>query len=454
MNTQLVKQNKKTKKFSIKSFINNKKMEKLTFWIMFNIFYILVGSYLSTKYIISHLMFAEGFIPLLIVNIIIGIVICKKGYLKKNIVYVFMLLAIVFAVISTIFAIKPEIALFGEQFRNEGLISIIYYFSLMFLCSFVKGRYKKTIIFFIFIVGIINCIYAIFEAFGEPNVIKVTHPSGAPESTVILVYTWARGFLINPNFLGTYMLLCLSYTIGLFLDEKNKKSSIVYIALSMFFMYGLLISNTLSVLVGLFFVVLFSLAYIIKYKKYKRFAILIVALLSIFIVVHMQGKTSLFKDLTRTGNETVEITKGNAKDEYGTRRLYIWRNTLKILPQNLLHGVGIDNFCYAFGDEPLYSPGRNMFYDKTHNEYLQILITEGIFCLIVYLFMYAVISFRGIKQGFKNKQIYLILPIIGYLAQAFFNISVIEVAPMFFMAMGLCMSSQINENNKLENKKD
>ena len=37
----------------------------------------------------------------------------------------------------------------------------------------------------------------------------------------------------------------------------------------------------------------------------------------------------------------------------------------------------------------------------------------------------------------------LLLLFIGYCIQAFFNISVIEVAPMFYMALGLC----INKDN-------
>ena len=115
----------------------------------------------------------------------------------------------------------------------------------------------------------------------------------------------------------------------------------------------------------------------------------------------------------------------------------IWKNTLKIVPKNLIHGVGVDNYYYAFDGKPLYSKNGKVFYDKAHNEYLQILITEGIFCLISYLAFYGIITVRGTKYSFKNKEVYFILPIIGYLVQAFFNISVIEVAPIFYIALGL-----------------
>ena len=53
------------------------------------------------------------------------------------------------------------------------------------------------------------------------------------------------------------------------------------------------------------------------------------------------------------------------------------------------------------------------------------------------------IGFTGTPLLKKDKKTYLLIPVVGYLIQAFFNISVIEVAPMFYMALGLC----INKDN-------
>ena len=41
------------------------------------------------------------------------------------------------------------------------------------------------------------------------------------------------------------------------------------------------------------------------------------------------------------------------------------------------------------------------------------------------------------SNNYKEKSIYLILPVIGYLIQAFFSFSVIEVAPIFYISLGL-----------------
>ena len=45
-----------------------------------------------------------------------------------------------------------------------------------------------------------------------------------------------------------------------------------------------------------------------------------------------------------------------------------------------------------------------------------------------------------------------ILPVIGYLIQAFFNISVVEAAPIFFMALGFNIDMNKKEQKIINDK--
>ena len=419
--------------------------------IICNIAYIFIASYLVTIRVLHYKTLSIGLIALLMVNSIVGIVLVKKGYFKKNIVYLFMLLIIIFGVISTILAIKPEVALFGSEGRYEGLFSILYYFSLMFVCSFVKKEYKKIIVWVILLTGIIQGIYAMFQAYEIPIVVikyNLTNRGSrvALEAGLVNKELWVTGFLINPNFLGTYMLLCLSYAIGLFFEEKERIKNIILLLIIGLFMCGLLASNSTSCAVGLICVMLYVFIYCIKNKQIIKLIELLSILTLFTMLIYWQGKTTLIKDLNQTGEEAIDIAQGNVEDTYGTKRIYIWRNTLTIVPQNLLHGVGIDNFLYAFDGKSLTSPSGRAIYDKAHNDYLQILVTEGVFCLISYIIMYGIVTLKGMEESFENKELYLILPIIGYIVQIFFNISDIAVAPIFFIAMGLILFNERKEN--------
>ncbi|MBQ3415916.1 MAG: O-antigen ligase family protein [Clostridia bacterium] len=351
-------------------------------------------------------------------------------------------------IISTIFAINPQEAFWGFRGRYEGLVQIIYYFSLTFLSSFLGKKYKKIVIISILLGGVIQCIYAICQIYEVPGIMRMINSSNKivflSDGFKIKKEVWATGVLTNPNFFGSYMILCLAYALGLYIDEKQLIKSIIFLGLTGLFLVGLLISNATSAAVGIIVVLVYTLVYCIKNKYFKKLLILSLILISVIFGIKALGKTTLVKDVIKTGEQATEMAKGNIDEKYGTNRLYIWKNTLKIVPPNIIHGVGIDNFYFAFNGKPLYSQNGKVFYDKAHNEYLQILITEGIFCLISYLLLYGYITIKGIKSSFKNKELYFIIPVIGYLVQAFFNISVIEVAPLFFIALGICINTSKN----------
>ena len=238
------------------------------------------------------------------------------------------------------------------------------------------------------------------------------------------------------------MMLCTTLALGLFIDEKKIFKCIIYAVMFVFLIIGILISNTMSSVVGLGASLIFALIYCLVNKKFLKIILFVIAIICIALYVNKAEKTNLLKDVQVVGKESTEMAKGNIKDNYGTNRLYIWKNAVKIIPENLLHGVGIDNFYYAFNGKPLVSKDGRTYYDKVHNEYLQVLITEGLCCLIAYVLMYLVIGVRGTVNAFKNKEVYIVLPFIGYVVQAFFNISVLEVAPIFYIILGFC-STQI-----------
>lgn len=82
--------------------------------------------------------------------------------------------------------------------------------------------------------------------------------------------------------------------------------------------------------------------------------------------------------------------------------------------------------------------------DKAHNEYLNIAVTLGIPALIVYMIFLIAIVLPNLKYIFKRKDIFIILSIIGsYLVQAFFNISTIGIAPIFWLCLGIIDNKNI-----------
>ena len=403
--------------------MNKIKKNILPIYIIINILYLLIGSFCVTYDFITRSVFSYGYIFFLLpVNIIMGIVFRKK--FNKNIIYMSLISILLFSIISVIFAFDKNIALFGEYNRYEGIFMIAYYLSIIYLSSLVEYKNKKIISYIIIGVGAIEILFGIFQKFSLFNV-PVYINNGD---------NFVFGFTGNPNFLATLSLIGLCYLIGLFY-ESNK--NIIYIFLILYFLIGLMLTNTLGCIVGLAFVLLYLIIYSIKFKKYIKLLIIILSVISVFLVLHFTHLTTLGKDLKIFKNQTSKLASGDYESDinFGTGRVYLWKKTVEYLPKYLITGIGVDNFKYINNGLAIYR--RGIPFDKAHNEYLQILITEGIFTLLSYLTLYGVIVFYGIKNSFKNKELYLILPVIGYLVQAFFNISVIEVAPLFYITLGL-----------------
>ena len=196
-----------------------KKMKNfiLPIYIIGNILYILIGSYLMTIGKFKLNVLAKNYLYLLIANVIVLLltILIKKKKKEKIIIKkvdIILIFIIIFSVISTIFAINRKVAIYGIGGRYEGLISILYYFSLTMLSSFVEEKHKKMIVYMILITGLIQALYAIGQILQIKHIVRFYH-----HETI-----WATGFVENPNFFGTLMLLCFSYSLGLFIDTDKK----------------------------------------------------------------------------------------------------------------------------------------------------------------------------------------------------------------------------------------
>ena len=148
--------------------------------------------------------------------------------------------------------------------------------------------------------------------------------------------------------------------------------------------------------------------------------------------------------------DMIILSKNGIEDSLGTDRIEIWKMTIKLLKMhpvfffffdNLRRSLAIDctDEFYAYGE------AHNCVPDKAHNEYLQIAVTLGIPALVIYISFISIILIPKLKNMNKEKKALIYtLCISSYLIQAFFNISTIGVAPLFWMILGFADNEEIN----------
>jgi len=151
---------------------------------------------------------------------------------------------------------------------------------------------------------------------------------------------------------------------------------------------------------------------------------------------------------------------------WGSGRIYIWKETLKLVAQKPLFGYGLDTLAVEFkqGDPAKIAGLENprVIVDKPHNTYLNLLYGSGIIAFASYIaIILAVIekSAKAITRKSADQGLLLpvLLGVLAFLYQGIFNDPVQGLEPVFWTLAGLCYSlasenrpSLIEDNKAIE----
>jgi O-antigen ligase len=143
-------------------------------------------------------------------------------------------------------------------------------------------------------------------------------------------------------------------------------------------------------------------------------------------------------------------------ERLGSSRAYIWSRTLPLLKDTIFIGHGPDTYAMYFPQDDVigklkFFSNPEIIVDKPHNLYLQIAINTGIISLLALLYLWGNYIFSSFVlynnsdlSSWQNRLgIALLGAVSAYLVAGFFNDSVISVAPVFWIILGLGISLTI-----------
>ena len=151
------------------------------------------------------------------------------------------------------------------------------------------------------------------------------------------------------------------------------------------------------------------------------------------------------------------------KERLASSRGYIWSRSLPLVKDTLLLGHGPDTFAAYFPQQDIkgkmyaYYGDMWQLVDKPHNLYLQIALNTGVLSLIAVLALFIMYFIKSFKIYYNSKfedfysiaGLGIFVAVAGYLGSAIFNDSVVSVAPVFWILLGMGISI----NNILAPKK-
>ena len=419
--------------------------ELISSWIDYILWGVLIVLPTAISFVDIHNLFSPFKFPILIsLSTLVLILVIINRKVKWDFLSYCAVLWLSLVFLASLNAYNQELAFLGfnEGYgRYEGFISLACYVILWFAAkNFLIVTYKRILIWFIGMIPF--AVYALVQYYGYDPLVLNYGFTPRIFSTIG-----------NQNFVGSLAVILVVFSSVLFISSKNW----LFFIFSLLFFSTLVVCQTRSAWVACSLVmVLFMLDQVIRKRNFyfPSFLIIGFVLVGLFLVTSQHDNSVIQKSKT--------ISKElNLSNEYGgSGRLKIWSITEKVIWANPWAGVGPENLKIAIKKEQPelykeYYKRTKTTIDKAHNEYLHMAVTCGIPALIIYLVMLGTSLVSFIRSCCKSAiRLAFFLTVIAYLIQAFFNISVIAVAPVFWILLGglagdLSISQKlVNENNQ------
>ncbi len=419
----------------------------------------------------------------------------------------FMLGFVLSNIISYVFSSYKDIALYGINGRDFGLMTVIFigisYFLITRFCIL-----NKYIFYSIMIGSSLVSILGILNFFG-------IDPFGIYTDMLYSQTDFYIASLGHTNIYSSFFSLTLPVGVILYIKESGKKRQIFYFITSLISFVGLIVGNSDSGYITIGAVLLLAPLLSRSYKELAKFCFFIICsiILSrftgiLYTLFKCERMIDSLSKMLLTGNYllpaaiilsgflvflvlSIKHKKNNLKrlqkiicisdiaiaallvfvllfanikgyngsfqnlliwnDHWGSNRGFIWTRGWLLFtgyysPLKIFFGCGPDSIkpLLEFYFGAEMCTGVFEHYDNVHNEYLQYLLTLGISGLAAYLGLLVTTIKKHISDNFHNvRYMSLFAAMVCYTLQAFVNINQAVTTPLFFIMIAL-----LNSDNK------
>ena len=408
-----------------------------------------IGFIYDTNFVNYGRIFCYIFIPLIFIYLYDLLKIRKKIDLLDFLFFLFLIISI----LCIIFSKDYNIALYGCWGRFHGFFAILCFNLLLNNWKNYGEKIDYKILIKIIIgIGIFNAIYSLMQMYTNFSFVE----RGGHIS--------AFGLCGNPNFFGSLIVTELGIVTTCYLLNKKRNYSILLIILFFISLYNSQSTGPFFTYI-IYLIIIFIYLLKVKMLNLKKYIILIITVIITYILVYNINVLNARHYNEKMFNEYSSKSLKSTANTGGNYRLEIWKNTFSVIKKNWLIGVGYENLYLNYPGNKLNRgyvliPTTNGLVDEelkredyitdnAHNVYLHTFVETGIFGIISYLLLCFATFIRAIKS--KKKEVIILLGgFVTYSIQAFSNISVITVAPIYYVIIGLILA--FTKNNKQKNK--
>lgn len=375
----------------------------------------------------------------------------KKEYRPQRTVIFWSVMAFfVVMVITGITSQSPVRSWLGNWERMFGVFTLLHYLGWFVALTSVFKEVKdwNKILNFTLLVSLFISIYSLIQRFD----LGLTLQSGLER---------VNGTLGNASYLAAYLLFHIFIALLFLVEKSGWKWKLYYLFVLLLNFIILMLTATrgaqLALFVSFFVVVVFI--FYLKAHKQKLSKIFLGVCLA-FIVLGSLLFVFRNSNFIQNNYWTRRLTSYSITDNTIQTRLHSWRWGIKGFRDNLLLGVGPENYHIPFNQyfEPTFYDytGSEVWFDRAHNIFIDMAATMGIFGLLTYLGMFGsafYILFKAQKGGLIRDLpfIILFLAFFSHFLQNGVVFDSLNTLIIFYLLLGyLSFVASLGENDKKE----
>ncbi len=341
----------------------------------------LVFSNLLFPYITSKQIFFNVLIEILAVFWISLVIKYPEVRPKKSWITFGLAAFLAMLFVSSVLGIDFNLSFWGDIERMLGLFHVAHFFLFYLIIITVFREWKDWRN--LFIVSVIACLFICLY-----SMLKIHYST-----------------IGNTAYVSGYAIFNIYFALILFFrrrtEEKAKRSDIfvssVYFAAALIIFPVLNVTHTRGAYAGLgiSFLLFFALrALFSQSKKIKIYSLSAVASAIVFICLIFAFPES---GLVKNSSVLSTITQISSKQVTFQTRLISWKAAWKDLPSHIFFGSGYGNFAITFDkyfDPMFYSyTSSETYFDRAHNNLVDIVSTAGLASLLSYLSIFAAVFY-------------------------------------------------------------
>jgi len=358
---------------------------------------------------------------------------------------------------SLLFSIDPLKSFLGSYDRQQGLLSYLFYFLwfVLLLINLSSGNQElnkrkiKRLIITAVISGSFVALYGILQILN----IDFFQWTESPFITHRTISSFGQ-----PNFLASYLLLIIPLSVYLIINSRKLLRRFFYSLALTFQLLCLFFTSSRGAFFALILIVLGILIFFwskMRLGIYKKILLVISLLLIIFF-----GLFGLDKFSNGRVSSLVDFKYGSS-----AVRLTFYKVALDAFKKEPLFGYGLENGSEIF--IKYYHPDWGVYgdvgatTDRAHNLILDILLSSGLFGLILFSLLYYEFFYlikRNLKsEGLNSVSLFFGLSALAYLLSLMFSFTIVggEVYLFAYLAIliSLSLRKDLSSSNLLSENK-